>query len=175
MKARRHFSSYGPVNTKTEYFVTRTELINRAILQLIGENSDEGGHYFTVWAPRQKTDLRIYEANYHFIIYGWLSRFLQTEISVFPEFPTGNAKIDILIQCQGKLYGLELKSFTDAYALKKGIQQAVAYAVQLKLSEIFLAVFIDSIDKENRIAIEIEHLDATTDIKVYPQFITVNE
>jgi len=50
---KRKFSSYGPVSTKTEYFVPREELIQKTIDQLVGKNPDEGGHYFTVWAPRQ--------------------------------------------------------------------------------------------------------------------------
>ncbi len=50
----RHFSSYGPVNTKLYYYVPRTALLERALLQLVGENPAEGGHYITVWAPRQR-------------------------------------------------------------------------------------------------------------------------
>jgi len=53
MQTKRRFSSYGPVSTKSNYFVPRTELVNKAITQLTGENPEEGGHYFTVWAPRQ--------------------------------------------------------------------------------------------------------------------------
>ncbi|NIM15411.1 MAG: AAA family ATPase [Candidatus Aminicenantes bacterium] len=49
----RRFSSYGPVNTKLHYYAPRKELIERAYTQLIGETPGEGGHYITVWAPRQ--------------------------------------------------------------------------------------------------------------------------
>ncbi len=49
----RRFSSYGPVNDRIHYYAPRTELIERGYTQLIGETPDEGGHYFTVWAPRQ--------------------------------------------------------------------------------------------------------------------------
>ena len=49
----RKFWSYGPVNTNLHYYVPRTELIERALVQLIGEDPNEGGHYITVWAPRQ--------------------------------------------------------------------------------------------------------------------------
>ncbi len=49
----RKFSSYGPVSTKSNYYVPRNELIGRAINQLLGSNIDEGGHFFTVWAARQ--------------------------------------------------------------------------------------------------------------------------
>ncbi|MEM7132031.1 MAG: hypothetical protein AAF702_37320 [Chloroflexota bacterium] len=47
------FTSYGIVNPKLHYHVPRTELIGRALGQLMGENPSEGGHYITVWAPRQ--------------------------------------------------------------------------------------------------------------------------
>ncbi|NIM11636.1 MAG: AAA family ATPase, partial [Candidatus Aminicenantes bacterium] len=49
----RRFSSYGPLNTKSHYYAPRKELITKAFFQLIGENPEEGGHYITVWAPRQ--------------------------------------------------------------------------------------------------------------------------
>ncbi len=49
----RKFSSYGPINAKLYYHAPRTELIDRACLQLVGEDPNEGGHYITIWAPRQ--------------------------------------------------------------------------------------------------------------------------
>jgi hypothetical protein len=49
----RRFSSYGPVNTKLHYYAPRKELIEKGYRSLIGEEPTEGGHYFTVWAPRQ--------------------------------------------------------------------------------------------------------------------------
>jgi predicted AAA+ superfamily ATPase len=49
----RRFHSYGPINNKLHYYAPRKELIQRTFTRLIGENPDEGGHYITVWAPRQ--------------------------------------------------------------------------------------------------------------------------
>ena len=49
----RKFSSYGPVNNASNYYAPREELIEKTYVNLIGENPAEGGHYFTVWAPRQ--------------------------------------------------------------------------------------------------------------------------
>ncbi|HLP45108.1 MAG TPA: AAA-like domain-containing protein [Candidatus Deferrimicrobium sp.] len=49
----RRFSSYGPVNEKLNYYAPRKELIEKGYNQLVGENPEDGGHYFTVWAPRQ--------------------------------------------------------------------------------------------------------------------------
>ncbi len=48
----RYFHSYGPVDCEEHFCVDRTELINKCEKQLIG-NPEKGGHYFTIWAPRQ--------------------------------------------------------------------------------------------------------------------------
>ncbi len=49
----RKFSSYGPIDTDLEYYAPRKELIAKAHRQLLGEDPKKGGHYITVWAPRQ--------------------------------------------------------------------------------------------------------------------------
>ncbi|KPA10490.1 ATPase domain protein, prokaryote domain protein [Candidatus Magnetomorum sp. HK-1] len=48
----RTFSSYGPVNSKKHFCVQRKNLIENCVQSLIGD-SDDLGHYFTIWAPRQ--------------------------------------------------------------------------------------------------------------------------
>jgi hypothetical protein len=48
----RHFSSYGPVDPATDYCVARSELVEQCVAQLVGD-PDKGGHYFTLWGPRQ--------------------------------------------------------------------------------------------------------------------------
>jgi len=49
----RKFSSYGAPNNKLHYYAPREVLIKNAITQLKGEEINEGGHYITIWAPRQ--------------------------------------------------------------------------------------------------------------------------
>jgi len=49
----RKFSSYGPVDPELHYYVPRQELVDFAYQQLLGDNPNKGGHYITVWAPRQ--------------------------------------------------------------------------------------------------------------------------
>lgn len=49
----RRFSSYGPIDRELHYYVPRQELIDKASEQLKGYNPNKGGHYITVWAPRQ--------------------------------------------------------------------------------------------------------------------------
>ncbi|MBF0120183.1 MAG: AAA-like domain-containing protein [Desulfobacterales bacterium] len=48
----RKFYSYGPINSNHHFFVDRKEIVQKCTEQLIGYSS-EGGHYFTIWAPRQ--------------------------------------------------------------------------------------------------------------------------
>ncbi len=48
----RKFHSYGPVNCKHHFCVERNDLIKQCTEQLVGDLQD-GGHYFTIWAPRQ--------------------------------------------------------------------------------------------------------------------------
>ena len=48
----RRFHSYGPVDSDEHFCVPRRELVEHCTQQLIG-NPEKGGHYFTIWAPRQ--------------------------------------------------------------------------------------------------------------------------
>ncbi|MEM7536682.1 MAG: ATP-binding protein [Chloroflexota bacterium] len=49
----RKFSSYGPIQNHRHYHAPRVALIDGAQQQVIGDTPEEGGHYITVWAPRQ--------------------------------------------------------------------------------------------------------------------------
>ena len=49
----RRFNSYGPIDPDVHYYAPRKELIAEAYSKLMGENPQKGGHYITVWAPRQ--------------------------------------------------------------------------------------------------------------------------
>jgi hypothetical protein len=48
----RRFHSYGPVDKDIHFSVPRTDIVQQYLDQLIG-HPEKGGHYFTVWAPRQ--------------------------------------------------------------------------------------------------------------------------
>ena len=48
----RQFFSYGPVDVERHFTVPRRELVSHCLDFLVGE-PDKGGHYFTIWAPRQ--------------------------------------------------------------------------------------------------------------------------
>ncbi len=122
-------------------------------------------------APR-RSDLRIYEAVYHFNLYMYLREFLKLRKGkVYPEFPTGNGKIDLIIHCQGKVYGLEVKSYTDASGYKEALTQAARYGRELKLSEISLAFFVEYVDDANRQKYEVTYVDQETGVTVFPMFV----
>ena len=48
----RNFHSYGPVDCDIHFCVPREELVEECTKYLVGR-PEKGGHYFTIWAPRQ--------------------------------------------------------------------------------------------------------------------------
>jgi hypothetical protein len=123
-------------------------------------------------APRRQKDLRVYEAVFQFHLYSYLENFLQSyDAQVQPEFPTGNGAIDLLIRHAGKLFGLELKSFANQREYKRALTQAAKYGKQLGLTEIGLALFIESVDETNRQKFEKDYTDPKTGVFVQPQFV----
>jgi hypothetical protein len=122
-------------------------------------------------APR-RSDMRIYEAVFHFNLYMYLSSFMQRfKGEVYPEFPTGNGKIDLIVKYAGKTYGIELKSYTDKRGYKEALKQAAKYGKQLNLEKISLIFFVEYIDDENRKKYEIDFDDPETSVKVMPVFV----
>jgi hypothetical protein len=114
----------------------------------------------------------VYEAVFHFNLYAYIEEFLRSKKGrVLPEFPTGNGKIDLLIQYQNKTYGIELKSFTDQPGYQQALEQAARYGKQLRLEEIHLVTFVDVIDEKNRQTYERSYLDPQTNVTVKPIFI----
>jgi hypothetical protein len=130
-------------------------------------------------APR-KSNLRLYEAVFHFILYRYLADFLQSYRGrVWPEFPTGNGKVDpstgsgqaLLLAYAGVVYGLEVKSFTNLPDYQRALRQAAAYGRQLGLAEMTLALFLEQVDDANRARYEAVYTDAATGVRVAPVFV----
>ncbi len=122
-------------------------------------------------APRRK-DLRIFEAVWHFNLYRYLCDFLGTKYArVWPEFPTGNGKVDIIIEYAGRTYALELKSYTDERGYSEALDQAARYGKQLGLAEIPLIFFVEHIDDSNREKYEKAHTDEESGVRVTPIFV----
>ncbi|MFQ5616458.1 MAG: hypothetical protein ACE5GO_08370, partial [Anaerolineales bacterium] len=126
-------------------------------------------------APR-RADLRIHEAVYHFNLYMYLKSFLQGyDGQVFPEFPTGNGKIDLIIRYSGRVYGLELKSYTSHRKYRAALPKAARYGRQLGLDEITLAFFVEVIDETNREKYEAIYHDDETGVTVRPVFVATGD
>jgi len=126
-------------------------------------------------APRRK-DLRIYEAVFHFNLYEFLNSFLANKrAEVWPEFPTGNGKIDLMIRYAGNLYGLELKSYTDDSDFRISLEQAARYAKTLKLDIIWLVEFVEYIPEGYREKYEKEYHDEENKVTVKPVFVATGE
>ena len=132
-------------------------------------------HWLFKDAPRRK-DLRLYEAVFHFNIYMFLFNLVERHGGrVFPEFPTGNGKIDIIVKYKGKTYGIELKSFSASSAYSSSLKQSAHYGRQLGLHEIHLVLFIEAVDKENRKKYEAPYTDEMTGVTVSPMFVQTGE
>jgi hypothetical protein len=122
-------------------------------------------------APR-RADLRLYEAVYHFNLYMYLASFLRHyKGQVWPEFPTGNGRLDLLMRYSGRVYGLEVKSFVSAFDYREALDQAARYGSQLGLTEITLALFVEAVDDANRARYEAVYVEAETGVTVTPVFV----
>ena len=157
--------------TDLDRVVTPDRLDLRELMKLYQKYLDKNKSWLFKKAPR-RSDLRVYEAVFHFNLYAYIEGFLRSKKGrVFPEFPTGNGKIDLLIEYGGATYGIELKSFTHRAAYRQALEQAARYGEQLGLREIFLVTFVETIDRENRRTYEVDHRDAGTGVTVKPIFI----
>ena len=122
-------------------------------------------------APTRK-DLRIFEAVYHFNLYMYLYHFLLPfKAQIWPEFPTGNGNIDLIVKYSNQIYGIELKSFTNEKSYRNAITKCANYALQLNIKRIALVFFVDTIDEENRKKFEKIHQDEITGVEVETIFI----
>jgi len=151
--------------------VTEEKLNIRNLMKRYQEYLHKNQDWLLQDAPRRK-DLRIYEAVFHFNVYMYLVTFLKNKgARVYPEFPTGNGTIDIMIKYRGKLYGIELKSYTDETGYKEALKQAALYGKQLGLKEVSLIFFVESLNEENRNKYEVDYWDKNSGIKVMPIFV----
>jgi len=97
--------------------------------------------------PRRKTDLKLTEAVGQFHLFTWLREAVGRRCVVSPEFPTGNGKVDIHLQC-GKQQGIiEVKSFVDSYQIKDDREQAADYAKNLAIDNVTIALFIPVLEE----------------------------
>ncbi len=162
---------YGPFEDLADT-ITKEQLNVKNLLRRYEQYLSENRAWLLRDAPRRTTDLRIYEAVYHFNLYMYLKGFFKRKGGqVQPEFPTGNGKIDLLITYAGQLYGIEVKSFTDAWGYETALTQAARYGQQLQLLEITLALFVEAVDNTNRQKYEATYKDKETGVTVSPVFV----
>ncbi len=90
---------------------------------------------------------------------------------VWPEFPTGNGKIDILIRHADRMYAVELKTYTDEHGYREAVAQAAHYGKQLGLAEISLVFFVEYIDDANREKYEKKYEDKENLVMVETVFV----
>ena len=164
-----------PPFTKLTHILTPTGLHIKNLLRLYEQYVQKNHSWLFQGAPR-RADLRLYEAVYHFNLYLWLARFLQRPGGrVYPEFPTGNGQIDLLIRYQEQTYGVELKSFTSDFDYDAALQQAARYARSLQLATITIVFFVEAVDDETRAEYETPYQDTASGVTVEPVFVTTVE
>ncbi len=176
--SRELFTSMGRLTEpflNLDNVITPTHLNIGELLKLYQDYIAANREWLFKDAPR-RSDLRIYEAVFHFNLYMYLEEFLRTKGGrVYPEFPTGNGKIDLMVHYAGRVYGIELKSYVDQPGYRSALGQAAKYGKQLQLEEIHIAFFLESIDDANRKTHEAEYRDETAGITVKPIFIATGQ
>ncbi len=151
--------------------ITETDLTIKTLLGRYEQYLQTNRAWLLKDAPR-RADLRVYEAVFHFNLYMYLSEFLRGRGGqVFPEFPTGNGQVDLIIRYSDRVYALELKSFTDDFRYRQALKQAARYGHRLGLSEIDLVLFVDAVDAANRQKYEAVYTDPETGLTVIPTFV----
>ncbi len=151
--------------------ISDSQLNIRGILTLYQDYLKANSDWLFKSAPR-RSDMRIYEAIFHFNLFAYLNEFLKTPGGrIVPEFPTGNGKIDLIIRYANQIYGLELKSFTNTHNYRNALKQAATYAHRLNLDQIHLVFFVESISPELRQTYETPHTPDNQTITVLPCFI----
>ena len=176
--AREIFHDSGtlyPPFTNLSGILTATGLQIKNLLRLYEQYVQKNHTWLFKDAPR-RVDLRLYEAVYHFNLFMWLERFLQRPGGrVYPEFPTGNGQIDLIIRYQGQVYGLELKSFTSNFDYHLALQQAARYARKLQLTTITVVFFVEAVDDANRAQYETPYVDVASGVTIEPVLVTTVE
>ncbi len=154
-----------------ETVITRDTINIKTLLGLYQEYLNRNREWLFKDAPR-RDDLKIREAVFHFNLFSYLNEFLKDfDGNIFPEFPTGNGKVDLLIRYRGKLYALELKTFSNLRLYREALEQAARYAKSLGIPEISLVFFIDILDEKSREKYGTAYRDDTTGVTVKPLFI----
>ncbi|MEM7127613.1 MAG: hypothetical protein AAF702_14870 [Chloroflexota bacterium] len=154
--------------------ITEERINIRNLMRRYEQYLQENRDWLFKGAPRRKSDLRILEAVYHFNLYVYLYNFLDPhDARLWPEFPTGNGQMDIFIRYEGVVYGLEVKSFVSQREYRKGLRQAARYGKDLGHSEMWLLLFVEGVDDENRRKYEQLYSDKETGVLIHPVLVAI--
>jgi hypothetical protein len=133
----------------------------------LGQNHD----WLFKEAPRL-SDLRVYEAVFHFNLYMYLNELLDPfGVRVYPEFPTGNGKVDLVIYYKKRVYAIEVKSFRDIRTYREALPRAAYYGKQLGLEEITMVLFVESFEEKKLQELQADFPDPMTRVTVKPVII----
>ena len=66
---------------------------------------------------------------------------------------------------------MELKSFANQPGYREALRQAAKYAKQLGVTEIWLVLFVEAVDAQNRERFEMDYTNKRTGIVVHPLFV----
>jgi hypothetical protein len=94
----RHFSSYGPVEPKAHFAVPRSELVDECVTRLVGRPDESGGHYFTIWGPRQTGKTWIMREAIQAIRERYGDRFVVGALSMQGRLETNDGE-DVFFRC----------------------------------------------------------------------------
>lgn len=94
----RHFSSYGPVESEAHFAVPRIDLVERSVTQLVGQPNEKGGHYFTIWGPRQTGKTWIMRQAMKAIREKYGDRFLVGTLSMQGRLDTSDGE-EVFLRC----------------------------------------------------------------------------
>ncbi|MCI4625139.1 MAG: ATP-binding protein [Candidatus Magnetoovum sp. WYHC-5] len=117
--------------------------------------------------PR-RANLTYTEAVGHFHLYAWLQAAIGHKCVISPEFPTGNGKVDLHINCGNQEGIIEVKSFTNVSKIKDNVAQAAQYAKQLNKDSVTIALFIPSNDAKIQEQLFGKYLLNNTTVTVVP-------
>jgi hypothetical protein len=82
-----------------------------------------------------------------------------------------NSEAELLGRHSQPEVGNEKKSFADIRQYRKALLQAAKYGKQLGILEIWLVLFIETVDDKNRQRFEADYTDSKTGVIVHPVFV----
>jgi len=142
----REFCSYGPVNAKAHFSLARRALVGPCTEQLMGEPDEGGGHYFTIWAPRQAGKTWLMREVCREIEQREGDRFVVADMSMQRVILEEDATEDQFLRKMPRLLQMTF-GLKQAPAISGWDDVADAFAADVGLFDRPVILFIDEFDK----------------------------